>query len=271
MWGYLIFPVLSQIVLSLHHNDLEFIGLYILQDYIPEFLLQGKSTGPDHLFLCSKLLKAIEEMSCSYVKFVVASCKNCCRLTYLTRDNLASDGRFCWLSAWGFSNQGILHIFRYLRAMLQLFLRSYSKDFLKLPLTILGLFEYHVLFASVWFQKNVKAIIITVRPILLKLMRGSGPSVLKMEDLHKLIAEIVETLDHDLLCVDLETHIGTMKQKQEHNRAVPDDKTWNIMSASLWVHMSKFWNISSIHCLKMKVVPPRLYLHWNSMEVIYSF
>ncbi|KAL8499639.1 hypothetical protein ACS0TY_019572 [Phlomoides rotata] len=232
--------LVTMIVLSLHHNGLEFIGLYILQEYAPEFLLQEKSNEPDNLFLCSKLLKATEEMSCSYVKFVVASCKNCCRLTYMTQDCLASDGRFCWLSAWGFSNQGILHIFRYLRVMLQLFLRSYSKDFLKLPFTILGLFKYHVLFASVWLQKNFKAIIVTVRPILLKLMRGSGPSVLKMEDLHKLTAEIVEILDHDLHCAELGTHIEIMEQKQEQNRAVPDDKTWNIMSASLWVHMSKF-------------------------------
>lgn len=242
MWDYLIFPVFcTQIVLSLHHNGLECIGHYILQDYIPEFLSQEKNNGPDNLFLClSNLLKATEEMSCLYVKYVVASCKNCSRSTYLTTNSLASEGRFCWLAAWGFSNQGIARAFRCLKAMLQLFLRSYSKDFLKLLFTILGLFEYHVLFASAWLQKNFKAIIVTVRPILLTLMRGSGPYEFKMEELNKLIAEIVEILAHDSQCVELGTRVEIMEQKQEQSGAVPDDKTWHIMGASLWVHMSKF-------------------------------
>ncbi|KAI3444391.1 hypothetical protein Pfo_001056 [Paulownia fortunei] len=233
--------LINMIVLSLHHNGLEFIGHYILQDYIPEFLSHEKSNGPDNLFLhpSNLLLKATEEISCLYVKYVVASCKNCSRSTYLTRNSLAGEGRFCWLAAWGFSNQGIAWTFRCLRAMLQLFLRSYSKDFLKSLFTILGLFEYHVLFASAWVQKNFKALLVTVRPILLTLMCGSGAYEIKMEDLNKLIAEIVEMLAHDSLCVELVTHAEINEQKQEQSGAVPDDKIWH-MSASLWVHMSKF-------------------------------
>ncbi|KAK6137078.1 hypothetical protein DH2020_029177 [Rehmannia glutinosa] len=233
--------LISMIVLSLHQNGLEFIGQYILQDYIPKFLSQENSNGRDSLYFCPSnlLLKATEEISSLYVKYVVASCENFSRSKYFTRNSLAGEGRFCWLTAWGFSNQGIARTFWCLRAMLQLFLRSYSKESLKLLFTILGLYEYHVLFASAWLQRNFKALLITVRPILFTLMRGSGAYEIKMEDLNKLTAEIMEMLAHDSLSVELVRHVEINGQKEEQSGAVPDDKIWHA-SASLWVHISKF-------------------------------
>ncbi|KAK6158900.1 hypothetical protein DH2020_006214 [Rehmannia glutinosa] len=233
--------LISMIVLSLHQNGLEFIGQYILQDYIPKFLSQENSNGRDSLYFCPSnlLLKATEEISSLYVKYVVASCENFSRSKYFTRNSLAGEGRFCWLTAWGFSNQGIARTFWCLRAMLQLFLRSYSKESLKLLFTILGLYEYHVLFASAWLQRNFKALLITVRPILFTLMRGSGAYEIKMEDLNKLTAEIMEMLAHDSLSVELVRRVEINGQKEEQSGAVPDDKIWHA-SASLWVHISKF-------------------------------
>ncbi|KAH6791585.1 hypothetical protein C2S52_002062 [Perilla frutescens var. hirtella] len=233
--------LIRMIVLSLYHNGLEFIGLYILQDYTPKFLSQEKSNGPDKLFWYpADLLTATEEMFLPYVKYVVASCKNCSRSTDLTLNSLASEGRLCWAAAWGFSNQGIAQTFSCLRAMLQLFLGSQAIDFQKLLIFILSLFEYHILFSSAWLQKNFKAIIVTIRPILSKLMGGSDSYELKMEDLNKLTTEIVKMLAHDLLCVELGPHVETTGQNQEPTGAVPDDEAWHIMSASFWVHMSKF-------------------------------
>lgn len=231
-----------QIVLSLFHNGLEFIGHHILQYYTPKLLLQEKSNGPDNLYwFPANLLKATEEMFLPYVKFVVASCKNCSRPTYLTRSGLASEGRLYGLAAWGFSNHGIAQTFRCLRAMLQLFLGSQAVDFQKLLLFILSLFEYHILFASAWLQKNFKAIIVTIGPILSKLMGESDSAgyELKMEDLNKLITQILELLAHDLLCVEIGPHVEISGQKQEPTEAVLDDKAWPFMSASFWVHMSK--------------------------------
>lgn len=230
-----------QIVLSLYHNGLEFIGRNILQDYAPKFMSQEKSTGPDNLFgFPADLLKATEEISSLCVKYVVASCKNCSRSTYLAQDNLASEGRLYWLAAWSFSNQGITQTFRYLRAMLQLFLGSRAVDSQKLLLFVLSLFEYHVLFASAWLLKNFKAIIVSIGPILSKLLEGSDSFELKMEELNKIIDEIVEILGHDLWCLELGPHAGITSQKQEPTPAVPDTKAWHIMSAAFWVHMSKF-------------------------------
>ncbi|PIN24548.1 RAVE (regulator of V-ATPase assembly) complex subunit RAV1/DMX protein, WD repeat superfamily [Handroanthus impetiginosus] len=232
----------SMIVLSLHYNGLEFIGSYMLQDYVPEFLSQEKNNGPDNLFLCPSnlLMRATEEISSLYVKYMVASCKYCSRSTYLARNNHSGKDRFCWLAAWGFSNQGIVQTFWYLRAMLQLFLRSYSKDFLKLLFTILGLFQCHVLFASAWLQKNSKALLVTVRPILLTLARGSGSNEIKMEDLNMFLAEIVEMIAHDSLHDEFGTHVEIDGQKQEQSGSIPDDEISHITSASLWVHMSRF-------------------------------
>ncbi|KAK6158907.1 hypothetical protein DH2020_006221 [Rehmannia glutinosa] len=194
-----------------------------------KFLSQENSNGRDSLYFCPSnlLLKATEEISSLYVKYVVASCENFSRSKYFTRNSLAGEGRFCWLTAWGFSNQGIARTFWCLRAMLQLFLRSYSKESLKLLFTILGLYEYHVLFASAWLQRNFKALLITVRPILFTLMRGSGAYEIKMEDLNKLTAEIMEMLAHDSLSVELVRHVEINGQKEEQSGAVPDDEIWH--------------------------------------------
>ncbi|KAK6158902.1 hypothetical protein DH2020_006216 [Rehmannia glutinosa] len=173
--------LISMIVLSLHQNGLEFIGQYILQDYIPKFLSQENSNGRDSLYFCPSnlLLKATEEISSLYVKYVVASCENFSRSKYFTRNSLAGEGRFCWLTAWA------------------------------------------------WLQRNFKALLITVRPILFTLMRGSGAYEIKMEDLNKLTAEIMEMLAHDSLSVELVRHVEINGQKEEQSGAVPDDKIWH--------------------------------------------
>lgn len=172
-----------------------------------------------------------------YVKYVVASCKNCSRSIYLAVDSLASEGRL--LTAWGLSNQGITETFRCLRAMLQLFLGSQAVDFQKLLLIILSLFEYHTLFASAWLQKNFKAIIVSIGPILSSLLEESESYELKMEDLSRLTPEIMTMLAHDLVYIESGPHAEITRQKPEPTGAVSDNKTWHIMSASFWVHMSK--------------------------------
>ncbi|KAK4418497.1 Bifunctional fucokinase/fucose pyrophosphorylase [Sesamum alatum] len=235
-----LFPchLISMIVLSLHHNGREFIGQYILVENIPKFLFQEKSSRPDNLLLCPSnlLLKATEEISCLYVKYVVASCKNCFRSTYLTRND---EGRSCWLAAWGFSSEGISWTFWYLRAMLPLFLRSYSEDFLTLLFPLLCLLKCHILFASACLKKNFEALLVLVRPIMVKLMRGDAANEMKIEDLNKNLADIVEILAHNSL-TELGTHVQTNGEKQERSGAVPDDKIWYAASASLWMHMSRF-------------------------------
>ncbi|XP_020549231.1 uncharacterized protein LOC105173837 isoform X2 [Sesamum indicum] len=230
--------LISMIVLSLHHNGREFVGHYILVENIPKFLFQEKSSRPDNLLLCPSnlLLKATEEISCLYVKYVIASCKNCFCSTYLTRND---ESRFCWLGAWGFSNQGIAWTFWYLRAMLRLFLRSYSEDILMLLFPLLCLLKCHLLFASACLKKNFEALLLLVRPIMVKLMGGGAANEIKIEDLTKLLADIVEILAHNSL-TDLGTHDQTNGEKQERSGVVPDDKIWHAANASLWMHMSRF-------------------------------
>ncbi|CAA0816638.1 transducin family protein / WD-40 repeat family protein, partial [Striga hermonthica] len=231
----------SMIVLSLHQNGLECIGKYVLRDCIQEFQSEDRGNKPDNLFFCPSnlLLKATEEISCVYLNYVVVSCEKLWLTNHLTRNGLTGDGRFCWLAAWGFSNQGIARAFWCLRAMLQLSLRSYSSESLKLLFRILLLFEYHVIFASAWLQKNFKAVIISVRPVLLTLMRGSSTFEIKMEDLAKLITEIEKMLAHELQSVDSVRHGVINGQKQEQSEAFPDDRIW-LVSGSLWMQMSKF-------------------------------
>ncbi|KAL0379376.1 UNVERIFIED_CONTAM: DmX-like protein 1 [Sesamum angustifolium] len=228
--------LISMIVLSLQHSGQEFVGHYILVENIPKF--REKSSEPDNLLLCPSnlLLKATEEISCLYVKYVIASCKNCFRSTYLTRND---ESRFCWLGAWGFSNQGIVWTLWYLRAMLRLFLGSCSEDFLMLLFPLLCLLKCHLLFASACLEKNFEALLVLVSPIMVKLIRGGADNEIKIEDLIKLLADVVEIFAHNSL-TDLGTHVQTNGEKQERNGVVPDDKIWPAASASLWIHMSRF-------------------------------
>ncbi|KZV57684.1 hypothetical protein F511_03144 [Dorcoceras hygrometricum] len=235
------FHLICMAVLYYHHKGLEFIGNNIFHEY----MLKGQSDDKDYankLFLHSIpsniLLQATEEISCIFAKYIVFSCVNCCHSAYSANDSIACEARFCWLAAWGFSNQGITWSFGCLTAMLRLFLRSYTKEFEMMLFHILALVKYHIFFSSAWLQRNLNALLVLVRPILNRLMIRNASNELTVEDLNALLSEIVETLSHDSTYIDIDG------RKQEQFVGIvpsaPEDKSWGLMSGSLWVHMVKF-------------------------------
>ncbi|XP_051144791.1 uncharacterized protein LOC127260850 isoform X2 [Andrographis paniculata] len=236
------YHLLSMILLYLHCNGLTIVGHSILQDCLREFLPQGMCNGTQNLIFSSSnlLLKATEEVSSLFVKYVAEACKNCYSSTLFASNRLSADGKFFWLSAWGFSNQGIVWSFWHLRAMLPLFLRFNSEEFYMLLSSFLDLFEFKILFASAWLQKNFKAVLETVRPILVTFIKGRSQHEIKMTELKTLSTEIVKLLTHDLSGYDLGVYVGNNGKNEQHSEEVPVDKIWHIMTASLWMHMSEF-------------------------------
>ncbi|XP_073158819.1 uncharacterized protein [Henckelia pumila] len=234
-------------VLYFHHKGLVFIGNNIMHEYMLK-VQSGEKSYADKLFLDSipsnLLSKATEEFSCIFAKYVVFSCVNSCHAAYLANNRISCEARFCWLAAWRFSNQGITWSFGCLTAMLRLFLRSCTKEFEMILFHILALVKYHVLFSSAWFQRNLNALLVSVRPILTPLMRGNTPNKLTVEDLNVMLSEIVETLAQDSTYVPLPTYVELDGRKHEQNvgsvSSAPEDKCWELMSGSLWVHMVKF-------------------------------
>lgn len=243
---FLLFCI-SQAVLYFHHKGLEFIGNNILHEYMLKVQSDDKGYA-DKLFLrpipSNLLLKAAEEFSCIFAKYVVFSCVNSCHSAFLANDSIACEARFCWLAAWGFSNQGITWSFGCLVAMLRLFLRPYTKEFEMMLFHILALVKYHVFFSSAWLQRNLNVLRVIVRPILTPLMGGNASNELTVQDINALLSEIVETLTHDSTYVQLPTYVELDGGKQEQNvgsvSSAPEDKSWELMSGSVWVHMVKF-------------------------------
>ncbi|XP_073278071.1 uncharacterized protein [Primulina huaijiensis] len=233
--------------LFFHHKGLEFIGNNILHEYMLKVQSDDKCHANklfSHPIPSDLLLKAAEEFSCIFAKYVLFSCVNCHHSSYLDNDSIACEARFCWLAAWGFSNQGITWSFGCLTAMLRLILRPYTKEFEMMLFHILALVKYHVFFSSAWLHRNLNALLVIVRPILTPLMRGNVSNELTVEDLNALLSEIVEKLTHESTYVQLPTYVEIDGRKQEQNvgsvPSAPEAKSWELMSGSLWVHMVKF-------------------------------
>ncbi|KAL2536324.1 transducin family protein/WD-40 repeat family protein [Forsythia ovata] len=241
--------LINMMVLFLHHNGLKFIGYSILHEYFPHYQPQEKSNGFDKVFLYpfppNLLLKATEEISSIFAKYVVASCINCSRLTYLTKNSKGAKGRFPLSVSLEFSNQRLIRSLRCLQAMLQLFSRSYPTDLMKISSTVLCLFGYCIVFASAWLQRNARALVLIVKPFLTILTSGHSSYEIKMEDLNKILTEIVVMLGHDSSTIDLGAYVqmnGWMREEQNEGPmpSMLEDERWQIIGASLWVHMSKF-------------------------------
>lgn len=208
-----------------------------MTEYMPKFQPEETSDEIDN----SDLLKGTEEFSFIIVKYVATLCQNWSILTYFPRNSFAGDRRFCWHAAWEFSCRGMAWSFQYIRAMFQLFFRSYSNEYTKLLEDILGVFEYLACFASSCLQRNARAFFVTLRPILDMVMKGD---VVEIKDLHLVLKEIMEMLIDSSPSYELDMHVGTVGQQQEQNGgpilSMPEEKRWPLISSALWMLMTTF-------------------------------
>lgn len=129
--------------------------------------------------------------------------------------------------------------------MLQLFSTSQPTDLMKRSSTVLCLFGYCIVFASAWLKRNARALVQIVKPFLTILSSEPASYEIRMEDLNKILVETVEMLGHDSSTIDLGAHVqmkGWMREERNEGSmfSVLEDERWQIMGASLWVHMSKF-------------------------------
>ncbi|EPS66394.1 hypothetical protein M569_08396, partial [Genlisea aurea] len=227
------------VVLHTCQNGLDFIGHHILEDLKQKYV--GKETGVAFAMFMSpfNLLKATEEFSCLFAKYVFLSCKNCSNSAYWYTDYVASEGRPCWLAAWGFSNQGIAYSFWYVKAMLRLFLCSSSERCLML-FNILDLFLCHLLFALAWLMGNSRSLILAVRPILMALISGGSAYDTQIKNSLELLAQVLELLTPNLHAAEFGMEVGINGQKLEQIEVPPDDLIRHIAHSSFWMHVSGF-------------------------------
>ncbi|KAL7203159.1 hypothetical protein ACSBR2_016465 [Camellia fascicularis] len=241
--------LINMIVTSLSNNGLLFIGYHILHGYASQYSSQDKRAEYDSFLLYpikpKLLVKATEEMSCLFSRFIVA-CSITCSLpkSRSTNSNVAGENGFDWSAAWQFYMQGLLWSLWRLRATLKLFPDSCVEDFIRIPSTILDLSEYCVYFASAWLQRNYKGLILIMKPLLLSCINGHAYEI-TMADLKKLLHENEELFSHKTLIDNMRSAVQFTEAAQPDQDEViisslPEDVRWQIIGAALWGHMSAY-------------------------------
>ncbi|KAA8520765.1 hypothetical protein F0562_014963 [Nyssa sinensis] len=137
--------LINMIVIFLCNRGLMFIGYHILHCYSSQDPSQDTSNAFDSLLLYAippkLLLKATEEMSCLFSRYVVACSITCSQLKSC---NVAGEIRYGRLAAWRFYMQGLIWSLRSIRSALKLFSGSCAEDLVRRSSIILDLSEYYV-------------------------------------------------------------------------------------------------------------------------------
>ncbi|PSS03929.1 DmX-like protein [Actinidia chinensis var. chinensis] len=241
--------LINMIVISQANTGLPFIGYHILHVYTSQYSSQEKRAAFDSFVLYPTesrlLLKATEEMSCLFSRYIVACFIACYQpKSCPTNSNAAGENRLCFSAAWQFYMQGLIWSLWRMRAILKLFSGSCDEDFVRVSSIILDLSEYCIYFASAWLQRNYKALILIVKPLLLTCSGGHAPYGIIMKDLKKLLHQTEELLAHNTLIDN--TRIARFTKATQHDQgeamipSIPEDSRWQIIRAALWGHVSAF-------------------------------
>lgn len=173
-----------------------------------------------------QLLKATEEICFLLSRFIVACGITSSQLNHSTNED--SSGCF---AASGFYLQDVILSLDSLRANLHVF--SFN-------LIALDLFEYYVYFASAWLQRNYKALILAVQPLLI-ICADEHTSYNSMANVKQLLPQIRVLVSSRLSSYD----VNQMKLEQGGNvqSSIPIDERWQIIGAFLWQQVSSFMKI----------------------------
>ncbi|KAK2971720.1 hypothetical protein RJ640_004014 [Escallonia rubra] len=238
------------IAVFLRNNGLAFIAYHISLCFTSKEPSNQKNSAFDgsllYPILPNLLLNATEEMPYLFSRYIVACSITCSHLQSCSMENSITDRtRVAFLAVWEFYMHGLTWSLWRLRAALELFSVSCTEDLIKIPFIILDLSEYYAYFASAWLQMNLKAVVLAVKPLLITRTNGYTPNDIDFEDLHRLLSQLAELLAHNSLIVDVgfpvQVNEGMQhEQDGEMMPSLPVDKRWQIITASLWGHMSVF-------------------------------
>lgn len=187
--------LINMITVSLYNQGLMFIACDILQheDISP------KSPSWSYPSLPAVLLKGIKDFSYLFSRYIVICRMTCCE----TKSH---------------SIKNLLLMVSNIRNGLKL------QSFPQTPLYILDLCEYFIYFASAWFQKDFKSLVLVLKPIFLTYSNESSSHDFNMETLKNILPEIVKPLDQN------RTNVG------------PESDKWQIIRAFCWGLVSGFLN-----------------------------
>ncbi|KAF1001380.1 hypothetical protein AG4045_002530 [Apium graveolens] len=139
--------------------------------------------------------------------------------------------------------QGVLWSLWCLRSMLKLFSGSADADFIRKTFTTIDLYEYYVYFSSAMLQRNLQALIPTMKAIQMTCKNDHAQYEINLEDIYKVLPEIAELLSHNSLIYDVRDSASSVLPDHDgYEISVSIDEEWHILRAMLYRHMSGFLN-----------------------------
>ena len=234
--------------MSLYNHGLLFVGYDLLNGYIDQNQSQDKIQTVDRIFLYhfmnKPLLEVTEETSLLISRFIAACSVTCSqpKFNFVEKDADYECGS-SESNALGYYSQNLLFPLRILRASLRMIDRSVSQYLMKEPLMILDLIECVVYFACAWLQRNSRALVLAVKPLLSSQTNEHTLYDVDLANLKLLLSDITDrsqSLLHDDLGESRIFKFFPENQSSDTKSSIPEDERWRIIGACLWQHMLRF-------------------------------
>ncbi|CAI0440432.1 unnamed protein product [Linum tenue] len=241
--------VAQMVVVWLCNNGLWFAGCNLLLNYASPNHVQNKTCAIDGSNLqpvvYNLLSKAMEGTSLMLSRYIVCCNFSCFpqRFSSCTRKEGAVEVTPELPSFLRLYLQGITKTLYSLRSAVGHLSGCLPVDFTR-SLVILDLFEYFVHFASAWFQRSSKGLLLMAQPLLITCTDGHTPYELDTRNLKSILHHISELLASNLSTND--SALGHEDAKRvpynqvgEKGQTLSEDEKWILIGGCLWLHMSR--------------------------------
>ncbi|KAK6919957.1 WD40 repeat [Dillenia turbinata] len=227
--------LINKIFVSLCSRGFSYVGYDILHRFASRVDSADTSYSncfPLHPCLPKLLLKATEETSCLFSRYVVL-----CSLFNPLRDSYFVDGNVSGGSRSGHTClsfiQDLMQLMWSLRAALHLICCPSIEDDIQKCFTTIDFFEYFVHIASAWLQRSYDYLIMMVEPLFTPSVDGQISYKIDMKNLRELVQKASDLLPHDRVINEVGSEGGDLC-------SIPENARWKILGACLWRHMFKF-------------------------------
>ncbi|XP_017233889.1 uncharacterized protein LOC108207949 isoform X2 [Daucus carota subsp. sativus] len=240
--------LINKMVKYLCNSGLAFLGCLLLLSYTHTD--QSKEITNSfggfflHPILSDMLFKATEDIAYLFSRYVVlCNISSSNLISCSTEDRTPAKNVFNNLGGWRFYMQGVMWSLWCLRSLLKQFSSSADTDFIRKTLLTIDLYEYYVYFSSAMLKRNLRALILIVKPLLMTCKNDHAHYEFSLDDINEVLPEITELLSHNPLIDEARDSASSVPPDHEDKElSVLIDEEWHILRAMLYRHMTAFLN-----------------------------